>query len=79
MPLWDLGVYSRSYADHEPESFTPFDDNQKAAASLPSTLVQRRATSPSANSMRSRLPANVGDIRFRQQRGGDEFVVAAWA
>src|SRR5262245_25674866 len=77
---WDLDVYSRRYADHEPaDGFQPFDGAQQAAA-----VAALKSWSDVANITFAEIdetadPDEVGDIRFANSNAVHESDSAAWA
>ncbi|HKP26774.1 MAG TPA: M10 family metallopeptidase, partial [Dongiaceae bacterium] len=76
---WDFDVYSRPYADNEPESFTPFDGNQQAAAVTALGLWSNVANITFTPIDETIDPDNVGDIRFGNSGAVTNSSSAAWA
>lgn len=77
---WDLGVYSRPYADHEPTTgFTPFDANQQAAAEASLKLWSDVANITFTELDETATPNDVGDIRFGNSKAVSNSDSAAWA
>ena len=78
--IWDLSVYSRAYADHEPTTgFTPFDANQQAAAEASLKLWSDVANITFTELDETANPNNVGDIRFGNSEAVSNSDSAAWA
>ena len=77
--IWDLAVYSRSYADHEPNGFSPFDSNQQAAAEAALKLWSDVANVTFVEIDESANLNNVGDIRFANSTAVTNSTSAAWA
>ena len=76
---WDFDVYSRPYADHEPETFTPFDDNQQAAAVQALGLWSAVANITFNPIDETDDLDTVGDIRFGNSGAVTNSSSAAWA